>query len=45
MTTHAHFIIGSYAALALAVIAEVYLIRRQRRQALAFATAVAQEAQ
>ncbi len=43
MTTHTHFIIGSYAALAIAVVLELYFLRRQRKQALGTAQAIAKE--
>jgi heme exporter protein CcmD len=33
MTTHTHFIVGSYAVFAVAIIIEIFLVRRQAKQA------------
>jgi hypothetical protein len=44
MTTHTHFIIGSYAALVIAVTVELYLLRRHRKHALLIAKAIENEA-
>jgi predicted small secreted protein len=43
MTTHTHFIIGSYLALAIAVLLEVYFLKRQRKQVLLTAQSIANE--